>query len=98
MDDMPMTSQGLDVQVEWHAVRPTYDPMKRETALALLGGTPARAARTLGCRAVTVYRWPDPLPRHVADRVLACWLRLSVRDRMSRGEPVDPVELDAVDL
>lgn len=53
------------------------DPMTREYALAILGGTPAKAARAIRCSVSAVTRWPDVLPRRIADRVEAAHNRLT---------------------
>lgn len=50
--------------------------MKKQTALQLLGGTEASAARVLGCSRQNVNKWPDDLPRRIADRVIAARVRL----------------------
>lgn len=49
--------------------------MKKQTALALLGGTAATASQLLDCTPQAVHQWPDQLPRSIADRVLAARLR-----------------------
>lgn len=43
--------------------------MRKSTAIEYLGGTEAAAARTLRVTPGAVNKWPDPLPRRVADRV-----------------------------
>lgn len=45
--------------------------MDKQTAIDLLGGTPKKAAESMGyVSAHAVYMWPDVLPKEVADRVL----------------------------
>lgn len=44
--------------------------MKKTTAIELLGGTPGKAAKALGYKAVqTIYAWPDDLPQALQDRI-----------------------------
>lgn len=50
--------------------------MKKETALALLGGNFALAAARTGLSIVTVRGWPEVLSRAHADRVIAGAVRL----------------------
>lgn len=45
--------------------------MDKTEALRILGGTPAAAAEAIGISYQAVRDWPDPLPRRIADRVLA---------------------------
>jgi hypothetical protein len=45
--------------------------MRKSTAIQLLGGSIASAAKELGVTYQAVGKWPDPLPDRVADRVLA---------------------------
>ena len=59
--------------------------MKKQTAIALLGGTPKKAAEAMGYKAVqTVYLWPDPLPAATADRVRGAAARLQTRQPRAR--------------
>jgi hypothetical protein len=77
--------------------------MKKLTALRLLGGTPSKAAARLRCSRAAVSKWPNegPLPRPVADRVLAEVVRSIARQRLEQPElpgvevldslaPIDP--------
>lgn len=51
--------------------------MKKQNAIELLGGTPGKAAKAMGYKAVqTVYLWPETLPQSTADRVLGAVQRL----------------------
>lgn len=59
--------------------------MKKTTALTLLGGTDAAAARALGCTRQNIHQWPDELPRRVADRVIAARVRLEWSQGMQAG-------------
>ena len=44
--------------------------MEKQTAINLLGGTPAKAAKVLGYKSVqAVYLWPEKLPQALTDRV-----------------------------
>lgn len=74
--------------------------MKKQTAIALLGGSVAAAARNLGCSTQAVYKWPDdgPLPRAVADRVIATRVRMRADARKQRGKVLDPLEEDALSI
>ncbi len=74
--------------------------MMKLTALSLLGGSPSKAAKLLGCTRQAVYKWPDdrPLPRKVADRVLAAHLRQRADLMRAEGQTLDPLEADAVAL
>ena len=48
----------------------TTHTMKKTTAIELLGGTPGKAAKALGYKAVqTIYAWPDDLPQALQDRI-----------------------------
>jgi hypothetical protein len=51
--------------------------MEKQTAIELLGGTPAKAATAMGYKAVqSIYMWPAFLPQELADRVNGAVLRL----------------------
>ena len=51
--------------------------MKKQTAIKLLGGTPAKAAKAMGYKAVqTIYMWPDVLTRQLEDQVRGAALRV----------------------
>lgn len=45
--------------------------MRRDIAIALLGGTIRSAADRIGCTYQAVRHWPDPLPSRISDRVYA---------------------------
>lgn len=47
----------------------------KNEAIALLGGTPTEAARTIGITPQAVSQWPDQLPRILEDRVVAALAR-----------------------
>ena len=49
--------------------------MRKETALRLLGGKPAAAAKSVGVSVQAINQWPDVLPRRIEDRVLAVLAR-----------------------
>jgi hypothetical protein len=74
--------------------------MKKQTALNLLGGTVATAAAHLGCGVKAVYKWPSdkPLPRPIADRVLAARVRMRAELLRAQGMRLEPIEEDAVAL
>ena len=60
--------------------------MKKDHAIALLGGTARKAAEAMGYRAVqTIYLWPDELPQATADRVMGAAARIS--KSVSEGLP-----------
>ena len=62
--------------------------MDKQTALDLLGGTVALAAREVGVTVRAVYDWPDPLPQRIADRVQAAlWRRQNAHE--SADEPAN---------
>jgi hypothetical protein len=85
-------------------VRP---PMNKGTVFALLASRPCNEAEAV--RAVAqalritrqaVYAWPEQghLPRIVADRVLAAAVRRRAQAMADAGQPMDPLELDAITL
>jgi hypothetical protein len=44
--------------------------MEKQTAINMLGGTPVKAAKSMGYKSPhAIYMWPDVLPGTVADRV-----------------------------
>ena len=45
--------------------------MRKETALRLLGGKAADAAKAIGVTVQAINQWPDVLPPRIEDRVLA---------------------------
>jgi hypothetical protein len=49
--------------------------MRKERAIALLGGNVALAAQAIGISYQAVEKWPDPLPNRIADRVIAAVAR-----------------------
>jgi hypothetical protein len=60
--------------------------MKKNQAIELLGGTPKKAAKALGYKAVqTIYLWPDVLPQAIADRVIGAALRIR-EERLAKIE------------
>lgn len=44
--------------------------MNKQTAIELLGGSTATAARTLGVSYQAVMKWPDVLPKRISQRVI----------------------------
>ena len=59
--------------------------MKKETAIELLGGTPAKAAQAMGYKVVqTIYMWPDILPQSIADQVVGASSRLAKDSKPKR--------------
>ena len=51
--------------------------MLKSEAIKLLGGTVPAAAAAVGVSYQAVDKWPDPLPRRIADRVQAALWRMS---------------------
>ena len=61
--------------------------MDKQKAIELLGGTPAKAAKAMGCKSVhAVYMWPDVISQAMADRVMGAVQRLPKR----RKTPTKP--------
>jgi len=60
--------------------------MKKQNAIDMLGGTPGKAAKAMGYKAVqTVYLWPETLPQSTADRVIGAAQRLKQSSVKRRG-------------
>ena len=53
--------------------------MKKKFAIDLLGGTASAAAEELGCSYQAVMKWPETLPRRIADRVVGVFARRCAR-------------------
>lgn len=52
--------------------------MLKKTAIELLGGTPAKAAKAMGYKSPhAIYVWPDLLTQSLADKVNGALLRLN---------------------
>jgi hypothetical protein len=49
--------------------------MRKSKAIELLGGSVASAAKTIGVSYQAIDKWPEDLPRRLADRVLAALAR-----------------------
>lgn len=49
--------------------------MLKTKAIELLGGTPSAAANAIGISYQAVHKWPEVLPKKVADRVVAAVAR-----------------------
>ena len=65
--------------------------MHKTDAIKLLGGTPMKAAKALGYRAVqTIYMWPDELPNSISDRVVGAVARLKA-ERKTKTAPAQAV-------
>lgn len=55
--------------------------MLKKTAIQLLGGTPKKAAESLGYKSAhAIYMWPEVLPRSVTDKVNGALVRLAPVD------------------
>lgn len=72
--------------------------MDKSTAFELLGGDVQAVAKNLGCSPSAVHKWPKsgPLPRRVADRVLAARVRLRAELLQAHGITLDPLEARAL--
>lgn len=74
--------------------------MDKSTAFELLGGSTKTVARNCACSVQAVSKWPKtgPLPRSVADKVLAARVRVRAELLLAKGIALDPLELRAVSL
>lgn len=74
--------------------------MDKSTAFQLLGGDVQTVARHLACTRSAIDKWPKagPLPRKVADRVLAARVRMRAELLHARGITLDPLEELAISL
>lgn len=72
--------------------------MDKCTAFELLGGTTQTVARNCACSRQAVDKWPDtgPLPRRIADKVLAARVRLRAELLQAQGIALDPLEARAL--
>lgn len=68
--------------------------MRKETALRLLGGKPAAAAKSVGVSVQAINQWPDVLPRRIEDRVLAVLARKHLPAEILADAEPNPVELE----
>ena len=59
--------------------------MKKDHAIELLGGSTSDAAAAVGISYQAVTKWPDVLPRRIADRVLAAWVRREMPDLVAKA-------------
>ena len=60
--------------------------MEKQTAIKLLGGTPAKAAKAMGYKAIqTIYMWPETLPQATADRVAGVVARIAKPRKTKAG-------------
>lgn len=48
--------------------------MDKQAAIEFFGGL-SETAEAIGCTRQSIYDWPDPLPRRIADRVIAAIVR-----------------------
>lgn len=58
--------------------------MKKALAIELLGGTVKAAARELEVTYQAVDKWPEELPRRIADRVLGAYARKAMPEVVDR--------------
>lgn len=72
--------------------------MDKSTAFELLGGDVQSVAKNVGCSVSAVHKWPKtgPLPKRVADSVLAARVRLRAELLRANGIALDPLEQRAV--
>jgi hypothetical protein len=61
--------------------------MDKARAIEMLGGTQVAAAAALGITQGAVAQWPDPLPRRIADSVIALLARRYLRPELLGLEP-----------
>lgn len=61
--------------------------MRKDRAIALLGGNVAMAAQAIGISYQAVEKWPDPLPNRIADRVIAAVARKHLSPELLGAEP-----------
>lgn len=53
--------------------------MNKKDALNLLGGTPTKAAKAIGCTTQAISQWSDPLTPRIRDRVEAAYNRSKIK-------------------
>lgn len=72
--------------------------MDKSTAFELLGGDVHSVARHLQCSRSAVDKWPKagPLPRRIANNVLAARVRLRAELLTAQGVTLDPLEARAL--
>jgi hypothetical protein len=63
-----------------------FGSMKKSEAIDLLGGSVRDAASALEVSYQAVDKWPDELPRRIADRVLGAWTRIHQPGLVSKEE------------
>ena len=62
--------------------------MLKTKAIELLGGSVPLAAKAVGVTPQAVGKWPDPLPKRIADRVVAVVARRHLApDVLGEGAP-----------
>nr|CUV20413.1 conserved exported protein of unknown function [Ralstonia solanacearum] len=59
-------------------------PMQKSTAIRLLGGSPAMAAKAIGVTTQALSQWPQSLPRRLEDRVVAAATRKYLASELGR--------------
>lgn len=63
--------------------------MDKQKAIELLGGSVSAAASAIGVSYHAVAKWPDVLPRRIADRVeAALWRQAQAKKRRKVAETV----------
>lgn len=74
--------------------------MDKNTAFELLGGNVHSVARHLQCSRSAVDKWPKegPLPRRIANNVLAARVRLRAELLTAQGVALDELEQRALTL
>lgn len=60
--------------------------MDKKTAIQLLGGSVAQAAKTIGVSYQAVAKWPEKLTPRIADRVIAAQTRLPRRPKKESAD------------
>ena len=74
--------------------------MKKQTAINLLGGTPAKAAQAMGYSSVqAIYMWPDDLPQSTEDKVNGALVRIrSAKKKLRAAKSSEPKAAQACNL
>lgn len=70
--------------------------MDKAKAISLLGGTISAAAEAIGVSYQAVDKWPDPLPRRIADRVLAAQARKHLPPELIGADGVPVLRMNVI--
>ena len=66
------------------------EPMNKQQAISLLGGSKAKAAKAVGISYQAVNDWPEELPQRIEDRVLAVLARQHLPPEMLQAAGATP--------